>query len=121
MTNSPVPRGQLESDRSRLNDLLGRAYAGGQLDLADYHALQDELFSAGTRAELARVGERLPAQYRFGDPAGAANGVDLAPGQINEPAARPGSASLARVSLGVALGLCAAVLAVVVLLLTVLL
>ncbi|WP_316668984.1 DUF1707 domain-containing protein [uncultured Propionibacterium sp.] len=121
MTNSPVPKEQFEQDRARLNELLGRAYADGRLDLVDYHELQDQLFSADDRAELARVSGRLPVQYRFGDPAGAVNDVALAPGQVNDPSAGPGGTSVARASLGLGLGIGAAVLAVVVLLLMILL
>lgn len=115
MTNMPVPGEQFEHDRSRLNDLLGAAYTGGHLDLVDYRELQDELFAADSRAELARIGERLPAQYRFGDPAGASNDVALAPGQVNDPAIRPGGAPAAGVSLWFGIGAGAAVVALVVL------
>lgn len=121
MTNMPVPGEQFERDRSRLNDLLGAAYTSGELDLADYRELQDELFTAGSRAELARIGERLPAQYRFSDPAGASNDVTLAPGQVNDPSIRPGSTPAARASSWFGIGAAVVLVAVVVLLLLALL
>jgi hypothetical protein len=121
MTNMPVPQEQFERDRARLNDLLGTAYTQGQLDLADYRELQDELFSAGSRTELARIGERLPAQYRYGEPAGASNDVSLAPGQVNDPSIRPDGTPAVRASLWFGIGAGVALMVIVVLLVLVLL
>lgn len=119
MTTSPMPQEPLETDRARLNELLGRAYEDGQLDLVDYRGLQDELYGASTRGDLARVSGRLPARYRFGDPAGAVNETALEPGQVNDPA-RPEDRSRAvpaPLLLGIGIGAAVLLLTVLVLVL----
>ena len=97
-----------DAEREQLNVRLNTAYTDGRLDADDYQARLDALFGARTLGQLVPVVDGLPPAATYDSPA-----------IVGQGAGRPGEVSEARdvrgVSLGVLVGVTAAIVLVAIL------
>lgn len=98
-----------DQDRAVLTDRLNQAFENGDIDIDRYRELMDQIYAATTGGELVPVAHELPGKYRSTAPQGAESGVELAPGEVNQPAKRPDFSSPALrytgIGIGVAVGI----------------
>ena len=97
-----------ESEREQLSARLNSAYADGKLDADDYQARLDALFAASTLGQLVPVVDGLLPATTYDSPAMVAPSGGT-PGQVSE--ARDASG----VSLGLIVGITAAVVIIAIL------
>ena len=97
-----------DSERELLSARLNTAYADGRLDADDYQARLDTLFAASTLGQLVPVVDGLPPAPTYDSPAIVAP-TGGTPGELSE--ARPAGG----VSLGVVVGVSAAVVVIAIL------
>jgi hypothetical protein len=93
-----------ESEREQLSARLNTAYADGRLDADDYQARLDALFAASTLGQLVPVVDGLPPASTYDSPA-----------IVAPSGGSPGELSTARNANGVSLGLVVGVTAAIVL------
>lgn len=92
-----------ESEREQLSARLNTAYADGRLDADDYQARLDALFAASTLGQLVPVVDGLQPATTYDSPA-----------MVAPSGGTPGELSAARVANKVSLGLVVGILAAVV-------
>lgn len=97
-----------DSEREQLSARLNTAYADGGLDADDYQARLDALFAASTLGQLVPVVDGLPPATTYDSPAIVAPSGGT-PGELSE-ARNPST-----VSLGVIVGVTAAIVLIAIL------
>lgn len=97
-----------DAEREQLSARLNTAYADGRLDADDYQARLDRLFAASTLGQLVPVVDGLPPAATYDSPAIVATGAGE-PGELSDPRDVKG------VSLGVIVGVTAAIVVIAIL------